>query len=768
MKKFISVLLAFILSLSGAYSGIYAFAAEKTVYFYPELVNSSGHMDSSLDELSKYIDVDILREHLFKGISQCSDEIDFSAFSLPYEAAEHITDYLYYNMPECFNVSATGASSTGYPRKLNVLMIYYQEYADTKEEYAAMYKEFKSAADGLLAGIEHNSSLSDVEKALLLHDRLAIHTQYDYDYAGKFLPHTAYAAFAKGSAVCQGYAMAYMYLLRRAGINNYYCSSEKLTHGWNIVEIDGKRYHVDVTWDDSAVWYPSHKGIEGRVYHDNFLRSTSGIKATGHAADDFDNTPTDTKYDNYFWQSSDSQFVLCENTIYYIDTYKEKLCEMRTKKELLDISSTWQISANSYYGDNFSCLCAGGAELLFSKADGIYKYTPENGNSEKIFSVDRSKNSYISVYGFDYESGNLIIEMNDTLFEETDFLSKKIPYTNVKKSIKGIIVEGLPTKTEYYIGDSPDYSGLCVKAVYTDNSSETVNTGYTVNGFSSSEAGKKKVSVVYKGYSASFTVNIKKPSITVSPETAELYDDKAVSLTVRTEPVGMAVSFSSSDNNVLTVNNGVASGKTKGTATVTATFIYNGKSYSDTCEITVLCTHSNTETHSEIPATADKSGFTEGIFCKTCKIYIRGHKEIPKLSNVFSDSVNAIRKDGDILVNSGLTAKELLSQASYGAVVMDVNGKLIRNGEIFGTGSRLIFADGSSLMIAVLGDVDGNGSISAADARLALRASVGLESLSDIMLRAADTDGNPKISAADARLILRASVGLENNRLWLK
>lgn len=61
----------------------------------------------------------------------------------------------------------------------------------------------------------------------------------------------------------------------------------------------------------------------------------------------------------------------------------------------------------------------------------------------------------------------------------------------------------------------------------------------------------------------------------------------------------------------------------------------------------------------------------------------------------------------------------------------------------------------------ILGDVDMNGEIKAADARLALRASVGLETLSDIQKKAADADKNGEIKAADARLILRASVGLE-------
>lgn len=59
------------------------------------------------------------------------------------------------------------------------------------------------------------------------------------------------------------------------------------------------------------------------------------------------------------------------------------------------------------------------------------------------------------------------------------------------------------------------------------------------------------------------------------------------------------------------------------------------------------------------------------------------------------------------------------------------------------------------------GDVDGDGKVTSADARLALRAAVGLEGLNDTQKAAADVDGDGKITAADAREILRKSVGID-------
>ena len=64
-------------------------------------------------------------------------------------------------------------------------------------------------------------------------------------------------------------------------------------------------------------------------------------------------------------------------------------------------------------------------------------------------------------------------------------------------------------------------------------------------------------------------------------------------------------------------------------------------------------------------------------------------------------------------------------------------------------------------MARITGDIDANGKTEAADARLALRAAVGLYVLSDDEKIAADVDLNKAVDATDARLILRAAVGLE-------
>lgn len=71
--------------------------------------------------------------------------------------------------------------------------------------------------------------------------------------------------------------------------------------------------------------------------------------------------------------------------------------------------------------------------------------------------------------------------------------------------------------------------------------------------------------------------------------------------------------------------------------------------------------------------------------------------------------------------------------------------------------TAILISPEDDLNTVVVGDADGDGKITSADARLLLRASVGLE---EIPLEIGDIDGDGKITASDAREALRRSVGL--------
>ena len=81
----------------------------------------------------------------------------------------------------------------------------------------------------------------------------------------------------------------------------------------------------------------------------------------------------------------------------------------------------------------------------------------------------------------------------------------------------------------------------------------------------------------------------------------------------------------------------------------------------------------------------------------------------------------------------------------------------------------LVLGDGVQCVLVMPGDVDGDALVAVADARLALRVSVGLESFDENSARskACNVNGG-KIEPSDAREILRVSVGLENTKQWME
>lgn len=97
-----------------------------------------------------------------------------------------------------------------------------------------------------------DSSLSDLEIILLTHDYIAKNAIYQPDKSliGNPEYHTLYSAIVDGVTVCQGYTLAMCYILNKLGIDCVACICHEIQHVWNCLRIDGKWYHVDLTWDD--------------------------------------------------------------------------------------------------------------------------------------------------------------------------------------------------------------------------------------------------------------------------------------------------------------------------------------------------------------------------------------------------------------------------------------------------------------------------------------------------------------------------------------
>ncbi|MBO6015670.1 MAG: hypothetical protein J6P60_03680 [Lachnospiraceae bacterium] len=174
--------------------------------------------------------------------------------------------------------------------------------------------------------------MQDYEKALIVHDWIALHCCYGGDTDDCF---TAYGALVQHKAVCEGYSKAFVYILKnKLGIECCMVSSSAMNHAWNLVLLDGHYYHVDVTWDDPT------PDLLGRVCHTYFMLNDASIVTAGgggHEAGDKGIVADGTTYGNGQWKASESNMVYDEGKWYYIDNKGEKI---KKTDDLLAASAT--------------------------------------------------------------------------------------------------------------------------------------------------------------------------------------------------------------------------------------------------------------------------------------------------------------------------------------------------------------------------------------------------------------------------------------------
>jgi len=124
-----------------------------------------------------------------------------------------------------------------------------------------------------------NLSMSNYDKIKVFHDHLINNTIYDEN--DTFETYTAYNLITSGLSICGGYSDIMAIYLNALGIKNYRITSRN--HIWNLVEIDGIWYHLDVTWDDPIV-------SDGKQYlvHNFFMISTPKLFELDKVEHNFD------------------------------------------------------------------------------------------------------------------------------------------------------------------------------------------------------------------------------------------------------------------------------------------------------------------------------------------------------------------------------------------------------------------------------------------------------------------------------------------------
>lgn len=143
----------------------------------------------------------------------------------------------------------------------NELCYFQPNYIMTPEQQREKNQQIDAVCETILADIP--SDADEFEKELIIHDYIVNNCIYDVNASDS--SSTAYSCIVEGYSACEGYSKAAKILLEKAGIECYTISGDSQNfdgetegHMWNIVNIDGEYYHLDVTWDDPT----TQDGIE--------------------------------------------------------------------------------------------------------------------------------------------------------------------------------------------------------------------------------------------------------------------------------------------------------------------------------------------------------------------------------------------------------------------------------------------------------------------------------------------------------------------------
>lgn len=118
----------------------------------------------------------------------------------------------------------------------------------SKENIEALNKKIDE-----LMSKEIKNNMTIEEKIKAIHDYIINHTEYDtlktnniHDTTYK--SNTAYGVLLEGYGICSGYSDAMKLFLDKLNVINYKISNDQ--HIWNLVYLNGKWLHLDLTWDD--------------------------------------------------------------------------------------------------------------------------------------------------------------------------------------------------------------------------------------------------------------------------------------------------------------------------------------------------------------------------------------------------------------------------------------------------------------------------------------------------------------------------------------
>ena len=279
-----------------------------------------------------------------------------------------------------------------------------------KAEVSKMIADYDQALEDFLSNV--NDNWSDLEKITFINDYITKLCQYDQSQS-LTNSHNAYGVLVDNIAVCEGYALGFNQLAGLLGIKSYLVTSNKMNHAWNMVQLNGKYYMVDVTYNDPGTSFTKLDTL-GLSEHEYLLKSYEWFNSSDgrHTADDYNvrglvsyTLADDTYYDSYFWNNNHCGFEYIHGAWYSFDGsgISEYTCDgtdWKLQNQVLDLSSKLVVEFSAaILGSSEVLITSHSNEIIYNLPYQVEAYNVITKTTRTLYEIDSSEIPGKQVYG---------------------------------------------------------------------------------------------------------------------------------------------------------------------------------------------------------------------------------------------------------------------------------------------------------------------------------------------------------------------------------
>lgn len=229
----------------------------------------TGTLVSNVPVSKEKSNLDYLGQEILENISAQKPLFHIKYYGDINNADKAIKDSIdklkYTNPNEYYNLSSYNGKMSSWSGSTSVDVTINCVYKMTAE----MVKDLDTRAKVIVANIT-SDSMTLTEKERAIHDWIINNTEYDKSYK----IYDPYNTLIKHTGVCEGYSLLAHKMFTIAGIKSIVIQGygDGVAHGWNMVNLYGKWYHVDLTWDDPV-------SSENVLQYDYYNLTDSQIRA---------------------------------------------------------------------------------------------------------------------------------------------------------------------------------------------------------------------------------------------------------------------------------------------------------------------------------------------------------------------------------------------------------------------------------------------------------------------------------------------------------